>query len=314
MGFAFSYLLPMIFLSCFFRAFICALPLPLALVAHADEEAAISRPLAGGLVEYRPGDTPVILVSGHDGQERPAHIANRVTGIRDNDTRTLPLTRRLYADFLAGTGVAPHMVINHLARAKIDVNRDLAEAQDGDPGATEVWRAYHDAIDEAARRAVAAHGFAFLVDIHRHPHREARLELGLLITRDELNLVDGQLDEPAFAARSSLRLAASRYDGPFSRLLRGEDSLARLYELHGLRAIPGPAEPSPGKERFYSGGYTTQRHAAMDRVDGVQIEVSRTSLSEPDYPDRFTAATLAVLREFLKRHYAYELPGPAEAR
>lgn len=269
------------------------------------------RLLAGGLIEYRPGNTPVILVSGHDGRERPGHIADRVSGIRDNDRLTLELIRRLDAAFGEGTGAVPHLIVCHLARAKVDVNRDLHEAQDGDPGAVEVWRAYHETIDEAAKLAIGGHGFAFLVDVHRHPHREARIELGNLISRDELNFDDARLDEPGYAAKSSLRLASSRHAGPFSRLLRGEDSLGLLYGRHGLRAIPGPAEPAPGGERFYSGGYTTRRHTAEDRVDGVQIEVARSSLAEPGYADRFAEATVAVLREFLKRRYDYELPTPA---
>lgn len=263
---------------------------------------------ADGLVEYHPGDLPLILVSGHDGRQRPARIADRLTGIRGNDQETQALTRQLHAAFQTDTAASPHLVICDLARVKVDVNRDLPEAQEGDPVATAVWHAYHGAIEQAAQAAIQTHGFAFVVDIHRHKHRETRLELGHLVTRDELNLSDDELNAPSFAAKSSLQLAASRHAGRFSDLLRGPDSLGFLYTRHELRSIPSPAEPAPGRERFYSGGFTTLHHTGKPLVDGVQIEVALPDVQDPDYRARFTAATIAVLREFLSRHYDHQLP------
>lgn len=278
-----------------------------ALFAQGEPPAAQMK--VGGLVEYRTGNTPVIIVSGHDGSQRPDDIADRKTGIRANDRGTRGITRKLYDTFHRETGAYPHLVYCDLARVKVDVNRDLPEAQEGDIGATEAWRAYHSLIDEAARQAIAEHGFAFLVDIHRHPHPEVRLELGQAITREELNLSDEELDRMDLADKSALTVALARYDGPFSKLLRGEDSIGAIYNRHGLRAIPSPQEPQPLQNRFFSGGYTTRHHTGKKKVDGVQIEISRVNLDDPGYHKPFCDTTVAVLREFLGKRYGYELPG-----
>lgn len=44
---------------------------------------------------------------------------------------------------------------------------------------------------------------------------------------------------------------------------------------------------------------TTRHHTGKSLVDGVRIEVALPDVQDPDYRARFTAATVAVLREFL---------------
>ena len=56
---------------------------------------------------------------------------------------TQELTRLLYDDLTMLTGRSPTMVINLLARVKLDANRDINEATFGEEVAIEAWEEFH---------------------------------------------------------------------------------------------------------------------------------------------------------------------------
>ena len=56
----------------------------------------------------------------------------------------------------------PHLVICHLKRTKVDVNRGINEAAEGDPTAEQVYEDFHGMIQVA--RAIIGRGVLF--DIH----------------------------------------------------------------------------------------------------------------------------------------------------
>jgi hypothetical protein len=257
-----------------------------------------------GYVEYVPGELPLILSAPHGGALTPAEIADRSYGVTVTDGSTIELTLAVRRALVEHTGQTPHVVISHLDRSKLDPNRELEEAAQGDPFAARAWEEYHRYL-EIARRQVADDGGGLYLDMHGHGHAIGRLELGYLLTAEELGAPDGELDANGAAAASSLRGLAARSPLPFSSLLRGPTSFGGLLEQNGVRAVPSPSDPSPGTDPYFSGGYSTQRHGSSTDggiVSAIQVEHHRrglrdTAANRRAYADRLVRTIVRFLAE-----------------
>ncbi|MDE2753602.1 MAG: Ig-like domain-containing protein, partial [Gemmatimonadota bacterium] len=75
-------------------------------------------------VEYIPGELPVILSSAHGGALQPGEIPNRTFGVVINDRNSLELTLAMSRALVNLTGHAPHVILSHLHRSKLDANRE----------------------------------------------------------------------------------------------------------------------------------------------------------------------------------------------
>ena len=237
-------------------------------------------------VEVRPGSLPLIISAPHGGSLRPGEIPRRSWGSRHNDVHTVAVTEAVAARLLDGTGEAPTVIINHLARATLDANRDITEAAQDDPRAEDAWHAYHEAIEGSLDEAVHAHGFALLVDLHGHRHVLQRVELGYRLQAADYSVPDARLDDdPTFLEASSISALVRLTGLPLSSLLRGPDSLGAALEQEGIPAVPGPADPDPGKTPYWNGGYTTARYGVewRDHVAAIQVECPRDAREERDH-------------------------------
>ncbi len=266
-------------------------------------------------VEYIPGDLPIVFTSPHGGTLRPESVPDRKEGVLVSDANSQQLARAMVDALLAQTGRRAALVASHLHRRKLDPNREIKEAAQGNAVAERSWKEYHDFISEALAAAVARHGFAFVVDIHGHAHPIARVELGFNLNAAQLNQDNTAFDRSDFAAISSLRDLHRRLGGSSADLIRGPRSLGALFAQQGVRAVPSPSDPSPGNEPFFAGGYTVQRHAsdaATPKVDGLQFETPRPGIRDtPANQARFAQATAAVLTTFFLERYHYEMPRAA---
>ncbi len=263
-------------------------------------------------VEQIHGDLPIVLTAPHGGRLKPAAIQDRTEGVTDMDLNTQELARAVAAEFLQRTGHYPHLIASHLHRVKLDPNRDIKEAAQGQPLAERTWMEYHAAIRGALAAAVARHGFAFLVDLHGHGHPIARIELGYALDAAQLNQTNAAFDAAELITLSTLRDLHARVGGKPSDLLRGPGSLGDLFARGGIRAVPSPQEPQPDGNPFFSGGYTVRVHAAAPdtpKVDGLQIETYRTGLRDTaENRARFARVTVDALTRFIAARYAYTFP------
>lgn len=258
-----------------------------------------------GYVTYQPGELPLILSAGHGGTLTPAEIPDRTEGTTVRDAETDQLAIAMADSIEARFGARPHLILTHLHRRKVDVNRELAEAAQGNRLAEQAWREHHGFIDHARARVEAEHAAGFYIDVHGHGHSILRLELGYLLDSDDLARSDDELDA-TMVSRSSIRVLAESSALSFSALIRGEHSLGSLYEAAGVPAVPSAEQPDPGSDPFFSGGYSTRRHGSRDggTVSGVQIEAHRIGLRDTSgNRARFAGISGAVLEEYLARHY-----------
>lgn len=262
-------------------------------------------------VEYLPGRLPVILSAGHGGRLAPPEIPNRQNGTNVTDFNTRQLTLIVRQALIDLTGLAPHVVISHLDRAKLDPNRDIDEAAEGNPFAERAWSEYHDFI-RIARTAIALEGEGMYFDMHGHGHPTNRLELGYLLTPDDLNRPDVSLSALSVVLRSSIREIGRDSPHPFAEVLRGAVSFGGFLEQGGVAAVPSPSDPMPGEDPYFTGGYSTREHGSLfdtELISGIQIEHHLPGLRDTQENMEAYADVLAVaIRDFMLEHMGYFEP------
>jgi N-formylglutamate amidohydrolase len=270
-------------------------------------------------VELTVGDLPLIITAPHGGTLKPAAVPDRnapgATVVRDFNTDLL--ARAIAEVFRERTSSAPHIVIVNLHREKLDANRDLEEAAEGNRGAERAWYEYHGFIEAARRHVLAAHEHAFYIDLHGHGHEIQRLELGYLLSAANLQLDDASLNAATLAQRSSIRHLAETGTSTHAELIRGPHSLGTLFEQHGFPAVPSTAQPYPEPgEPYFTGGYNTARYSSRNggRMDGVQIEANRVGVRNTAAEHRaFASGLLDVLDAWFEEHYGASLVPAAAA-
>lgn len=228
----------------------------------------------GEFVEITPGTLPVILLAPHGGSLKPEGVAERRFGKFMTDANTADLARRMADALEEAYGARPITLLCLMHRSRVDCNRALEEAAQGDPVATAVWERFHGAAAEARKRVTQMHGAGLVIDIHGHRHEPARVELGCLLGAATLDLDDAALDASDAAARSSIRALVERSSRPLSEILRGPQSLGALLEAQGFASIPSPANPSPKGADYFSGSYDIEAHGSREggTVSALQME------------------------------------------
>jgi hypothetical protein len=261
-------------------------------------------------IEYVPGELPLVIAAPHGGRLKPEEIPNRTNGVTDIDANTQELARTIAAVVHAETGRHIHLVVCRLHRSKLDANRDLAEATQGNELAVQAWKEHHAFIETACEAAVRQFGVAFLIDLHGHGHADPRVELGYLHNALDLADCEEALNESSYVKTSSLRWIVERSDLSHVDLLRGPLSLGALLEARGFPATPSPRMPVP-TEPFFRGGYTVVRHCQSDKnVTGLQIEANRPRLRDtPENRLRFAHGLFAAMQTYFSTHLGFGMDG-----
>ncbi len=270
-----------------------------------------------GYVEYIPGELPVILSAPHGGLLAPREIPDRSFGVTLNDRNTLDLTWKMRQALIDLTGHAPHMILSHLRRVKLDPNREIEEAAQGDPYAELAWHEFQDWIATARSIVTSQFGEGMYFDVHGHAHDIPRVELGYLLTADELNRVDAALDGLPTVRRSSIREIGRTTAIPFSQVLRGPTSFGGLLADEGVPSVPSPAAPGPGANPYWRGGYNTRVHGSAgdgEVISGIQLEHHYPGLRDTSENRQIYAERAArVIRTFMLEHFGFFEPA-AETR
>ena len=259
-------------------------------------------------VEYIPGELPLILSAPHGGDLTPAEIPDRTWGTSVTDTNLRETTLAVREALIQRTGKAPHVILSHLKRTKLDPNREIVEAAQGNPFAENAWNEFQGFIEVARSEVAERYGSGFYLDLHGHGHAIARAELGYLLGATQLGLGDAALDAGGLGAQSSIRALAEASPLSFSALLRGASSFGAYLAAEGVPSVPSPAAPSPGEADYFSGGYNTDRHGSRrgGTISGLQIELHRPGVRDTDENRRAFAAALAkVVEAYMLRHWGF---------
>jgi hypothetical protein len=263
-------------------------------------------------VEYVPGTLPLVISAPHGGALTPGEIPDRTWGTLVTDSNTEETIRAVRNAFIERTGHAPHIVVSHLRRTKLDPNREIGEAAQESPFAELAWAEFHRFIEVAEATVIESRGSGLYLDLHGHGHDKRRLELGYLLSSADLNGSDAQLDDQSLATKSSLRALAQSTGLPFSELVRGRVSFGAHLGQQGVPSVPSLDDPAPGSDPYFTGGYNTARHGSREAgkvVSGIQLELHRPGIRDTDENRRAFALRLAWATEmFMLEHFGFFRP------
>jgi N-formylglutamate amidohydrolase len=295
-----------------FKTFIFTLALCLAFARanNTNPQAALVYFGTDSLTEYIQGNMPLILTAPHGGLLKPDSIADRLCDgcVYANDAYTQSITKRIATTIFEVTGCAPHVIINHLHRSKMDGNRPLDVATAGNPQAEPAWHDFHGFIDSAKAHITQTYGKGLLLDIHGHAHEIARIEVGYRTTASQLRLSDSALSQSTIVASSTIKNIATEYSHSLSyaQLLRGPYSLGTLFANAGWAAVPSSADPFPlTGEPYFNGGYNVITHGSSGggSIDAIQLEYPSTFRSTLALRQALADSSATVFVAFLKTHY-----------
>lgn len=283
-------------------------------------------------IEYIAGNAPVIYSAPHGGALTPSDIPDRTdarcggSATTATDLNTVELVHAMQQRHLARHGTYPHIVINHLARRKLDANRTLVEAACGNAAALIALAEWHDFIDVAKAAVQQASSRGWYMDMHGHGHAIQRLELGYLLSSAQLDLPDATLDaNRVYQDTASMRTVSEAASISFSALLRGPASLGTMYASNGFPSLPSASDPRPGADAYFTGGDNTRRHgcgaeasalggSTGGSICGVQVEANFAGVRDtPANRDRFGDVTAVVLQQYLATQWGLSL-GPPSSR
>ena len=289
------------------RDLLALLPLFVAMGAPAKER---KNAEDKAFIEYLPGTLPLIISAPHGGYLKPADMPDRSQGKVEQDSFTQELARALRDEFKTRPGGTPYLIICRLHRVKLDCNREIKEAAQGNATAEEAWKEYHAHIEEAKAEVQKNFGAGLYIDLHGQKHPEGRVEIGYLLTSKELALDDEAITK--LAAKTGIRELDQRSPASFVELLRGKTSLGALLDAKGYTCVPSPTLHAPHEgELYFNGGYDTPRHASRDggTLSGFQIECPYNGVrdTKPDR-ERFVKALCDVLtKEYFPAHFGKPL-------
>ncbi len=282
----------------------------LATVAAPGPAAPEFRKSGSGYVRHWPGELQVVISVPHDGAARPAEIADRKTGVIVRDTHAAAMATAIRDAMRARFGRAPHLIVCDLSRRKVDCNREIKEGAQGDPAAEKVWKEYHAMIDEAERDVLRRVPHGLYLDVHSHGHPKMRMELGYLLTAEDLRQPDEKLDhDPSFRRKSSVRWLAERTQAGFSELVRGKSSMGGLLEERGVAAVPSHLQRPEKDEPYFNGAFDIAAHGSRDKaqLDGIQFEVPGPMRDTEERRAATAKAVAEAVEVYFRTHYRTEL-------
>ena len=261
-------------------------------------------------IEFIEGNMPLVISIPHGGYLIPESIPERfcLHCAKNPDVFTIEIGTDIRRFIYEKTGFYPYIIINHLHRTRLDPNRNIDEAAVGNIESEQAWKEFHNFIDSAIQQVEQSYGKGLYIDLHGHRHAIKRVELGYLLTAEELRLDDDFLNDETFFEYSSLRSLINNNIHSYSyiELLRGPESFGSMLEDAGYECVPSQNHPFPKEgEPHFSGGYNTSRHSSASggRVDGIQIEIDLELRTDPLRRVEFAESAAEVILRFLKTHY-----------
>ncbi|MFN0076241.1 MAG: hypothetical protein ACKVY0_07190 [Prosthecobacter sp.] len=264
------------------------------------------------LIEVRSGTLPIILTVPHGGTLKPDNVLARRYGVTGMDANTVPLSEMIIEELQVLYGGKPHAIFSRLHRTRLDPNREIKEAAQGEPTAEAAWHRFHDSAQNARDVVMKKHGHGLLLDIHGHRHLDQRVELGYLIKGELLKAGDAELNaNAALIATTSIRELDQRSPQSFAALLRGPQSLGGLLEFRGFRCLPSPTKDNPSLlAGYFSGAYDVLAHGSRDggTVSAIQVECPWNNVRDrPENQRRFARALADSLGVYFEVHFGRKL-------
>jgi N-formylglutamate amidohydrolase len=266
-------------------------------------------------VTFKEGNFPLILVAPHGGDLKPQWIDDRDcdNAVTTQDQYTLGIALQL-EQALHDIGIKPYMVLTKIHRIKIDLNRSLETSVCQDETSNELWQLFHQQIERYRRDITQKYGRGLLIDIHGHGHPIQRIELGYLITSQQLINSSNEDNFNDLNTNISIKSLVSNHpeNQTLNQILLGPNSLGTLLTAQGFPAVPSEQDPAPNVgDPFFSGGANTKNYGSRDggKIDAIQLELNRQGLrQESENRQEFSHVFARIISVYMHYHYSDVIP------
>ena len=269
-----------------------------------------SSPAWEDFVIFSEGNFPLIIVAPHGGDLKPQWIEDRdcANAVITQDQYTLGIALQL-EEKLKTLGIKPFMVLTKIHRIKVDLNRSLATSHCDDDTSNDLWALFHRQIEDYLSLVTNKFGRGLLIDLHGHGHAVQRIELGYLLSGQQLRDFSMMANSTQnFQTSIDGLLANHPYDQSLDALIFGTESLGTLLSNKGFPALPSQHDPAPLEgQPFFSGGSNTKIYGSSKggKIDAIQIELNRLGVRETSQDrERFTQAFAEILARYMRYHYS----------
>ena len=202
-----------------------------------------------------------------------------------------------------------------MKRTKLDANRDIVEAAQGNLYAERAFNEFHHYIDSARQEIINNFNTGFLLDIHGHGVNpdgfyDMRTWIGYLLTGDELDNSDNYIDQNISANNTSIYSLLNTSNETLSSLIRGPQSLGSLFENNFYTALPSISSPSPEGMRYFSGGYNTFLYGTNRSFDfnAIQLEFPFPDIRDtPQSRNTFSSTFVNIIKEYIQTHTGIDI-------
>ena len=284
------------------------------------------------MVEYRTGNIPIIISAPHGSTTKGGTVnekslverkeSNRkdpncsCSFSKNQDAYTMTLARLIDAAIYEKTGKYPYLILAKQHRAYIDLNRHKQCAIPYVSGAYAVaneivYDAYHERLTMASTDVENKFGVGILLDIHGHGHTVQQVEIGYLLSKEQLTKTDDELmaDEKCAQKSSIYSLSLKNKNNlSFVELLRGEFSFGDYLKKAGLACVPRSGKLNPASsETYFSGGYISKSQGSSAEyggtVDAIQLEFGSTVRNDEAKRAAAAKSVATAVIEYVKKHY-----------
>ena len=262
---------------------------------------------------FRKGNIPLLLVAPHGGDLKPQWIENRDCegAVITQDQYTLGIALQIENE-LRKRAYQPYIVYAKIHRVKVDLNRSLETSYCEDDNSNDLWREFHQQIESYRNEIVQKYNRGLMIDIHGHGHPNQRIELGYLLSSEQLRSLstNGSLENSLTSINSLVNNHPENIS--LNELIIGENSLGTLLSLAGFPSVPSAQDPAPNLgDPFFSGGSNTKLYGSKTRsgVDAIQLELNRQNLRQ-ESEDRilFSKNFATIILSYLQQHYSDDFP------
>ena len=237
---------------------------------------------SGKYLTYSEGKSNVLISAPHGGGIKPIHMPKRKYGNRLKDTYTRRLTEKVI-NYLSP--IKPFYVYSDIHRSRVDLNREIVEAAQGNTYAERVWNEWNTLLKYYQNEIRRLYGTGLYIDIHSHNDGDY-FELGYnLNARDYLNAFEsGKIN----ATTTIDSIGKSKvYDALF-----GKSSFHQQLKFYDLT----PFMPD-GHEVYFNGGRDVEVFSG-NGISAIQIECPVSILKkELDYVARALANIISDFRD-----------------
>ncbi len=246
-------------------------------------------------IQYFVGNTPIIITVPHDGTQIPSSIPTR-SGEGTRAENTLGIAEYFKNVFISGkNNLYPHIIINNIDRSKLDPDA-IQEVGAQNSYANTYYNRYHNYIRAAIDSTEEYFNQGILVNLVGHNDENQKIELGYLISKNDLNQSDESFSSSNI--QTSINSIADISSSSLAEVIRGFDSIgSKMMTLNCCKPIyysfnitPSTDFPVPDNENYNPGGYTVFTYGSINSDSKISsIEMSTPYLNHRDSPYAYIA-------------------------